>query len=67
MQSNQDDLWGNQKIHFDVKIIKTPAARATAVNLCESLEMIINYTYKDMGHQLMILDIGAPVSIAGES
>ena len=39
----------------------------TAVNLCESLEMVINYTYKDMGHQMMILDIGAPISIAGVS
>ena len=48
-------------------MIETPAAAVMAVNLCESLEMIINYTYKDMGCQLMILDIGAPVSIAGGS
>ena len=27
--------------------------------------MTINYTYTDMGRQLMILDIGAPVSISG--
>ena len=52
---------------LDVKMIKTPSATATVVNLCESLEMIINYTYKDMGHQLMILNIVAPVSIAGVS
>ena len=26
--------------------------------------MIINYTYKDSGRQLMILDLGAPVSLA---
>ena len=26
---------------------------------------MINYTYTDMGRQMMILDIGAPVSIAG--
>ena len=29
--------------------------------------MVINYTYKDMGCQMIILDIGAPVSIAGVS
>ena len=28
---------------------------------------MINYTYKEMGRQVMILDIGAPVSIAGVS
>ena len=44
----------------------TPAM-TVADNLCESPEMIINYTYKDMGRQMMILDIGAPVSIAGVS
>ena len=42
-----------------------------AVNLCESVkevqEMLINYTYKDLGRQMMILDLGAPVSIAGTS
>ena len=49
-----------------------------AVNLCESLilwilgvlvaeEMVINYTYTDLRCQIMILDIGAPVSIAGVS
>ena len=52
---------------LDVKIIETPTSTATAVNLCESLEIIINYTYKDIGCQLMILDIGALVSIAGVS
>ena len=29
--------------------------------------MVINYTYTDLGRQMMILDIGAPVSIAGVS
>ena len=29
--------------------------------------MVINYTYTDLGHQMMILDIGAPVSIVGDS
>ena len=47
-------------------MVETPALTA-AVNLCESSEMVINYTYKDMGCQMMILDIGAPVSIAGVS
>ena len=27
--------------------------------------MLINYTYTDLGRQMMILDIGAPVSLAG--
>ena len=42
-----------------------------AVNLCKEVsvaeEMVINYTYTDLGRQMMILDIGAPVSIAGVS
>ena len=43
-----------------------------AVNLCgqdlpEEMELSINYTYKDSGRQLMILDCGAPVSLAGVS
>ena len=29
------------------------------------MEMVINHTYTDLGQQMMILDIGAPVSIAG--
>ena len=40
----------------------------TSVNLCEEVEvgkeLMINYTYTDMETQMMILDIGAPVSIA---
>ena len=47
-------------------MVETPTATAT-VNQCESLEMVINYTYTDMGRQMMILDIGATVSIAGVS
>ena len=43
----------------------------TAVNLCEEVtvgeELTINYTYTDMGIQMIISDIGAPVSIAGVS
>ena len=42
-----------------------------AINLCENAavaeDMVINYTYTDMGRQMMILDLGAPVSIAGVS
>ena len=42
------------------------------VNLCEEKvkveqEMVINHTYKDKVRQMVILDIGAPVSIAGIS
>ena len=29
--------------------------------------MVTNYTYTDQGRQMMILDLGAPVSIAGVS
>ena len=39
------------------------------VNLCEATavpeEMVINYTYTDQGRQMMILDLGAPVSVTG--
>ena len=43
-----------------------------AIDLCsqevvEEMEMTINYTYKDSGRQLIILDLGAPVSLAGIS
>lgn len=45
---------------------------ATAINLCNQdvvmgEEKKINYTYTDFGRQMMILDIGAPVSLAGVS
>ena len=51
--------------------VLTDAALKT-VNLCgqdlpEELELSINYAYKDSGRQLMILDCGAPVSLAGIS
>ena len=52
---------------MDVKIVGSESTKA--VNLCESTppveDMVINYTYTDQGRQLMILDIGAPVSVAG--
>ena len=52
---------------MDVKIVsQDPPAN---VNLCETAavleDMVINYTYTDLGRQMMILDLGAPVSIAG--
>lgn len=53
----------------DVKMVTSDTP--TAVNLCERVkevqEMVINYTYKDMGRQMMIFDLDAPVSIAGTS
>ena len=41
------------------------------INFCQEVssteEMVINYTYTEMGRQLMILDLGAPVSVSGIS
>ena len=54
---------------LDVKIVDKVPDPPASVNLCEEVaageELAINYTYTDMGRQMMILDIGAPVSIAG--
>ena len=52
--------------------VSTTESSTASVNLCsqdivEEMEMTINYTYKDSGRQLMILDLGAPVSLAGIS
>ena len=44
-------------------MVETPLA--TAINICEAPEMLINYTYMEMGHQLMILVIGAPINVVG--
>ena len=59
---------------LDVKMVDTTVKASdppAAVNLCKEVsigeEMVINYTYMDMGRQMMILDIGALVSIAGVS
>ena len=45
-----------------------------AVNICEEVkdvavaeEVMVNYTYTDLGRQMMILDIRAPLSLAGVS
>ena len=45
---------------LDVKMVE-----AKALNICEAPEMLVNYTYTEMGHQMMILDIGAPMNVAG--
>ena len=56
---------------LDVKKVDVPqdSKTSTAINLCQEVssseEMVINYTYTYMGCQLMILDIGAPVSVLG--
>ena len=54
---------------LDVKIVNKVPDSPAAVNLCDKAEigedMVINYTYTEMGRQMMILDIRAPVSIAG--
>ena len=56
------------------KVHEVSTESSTTVNLCsqeldvaEEMEMTIKYTYKDTGRRLMILDIGAPVSLAGIS
>ena len=53
---------------LDAKRVNEVTTEA-AVNLCEEdmegEEVIINYTHTDLGRQVMILDIGAPVSVAG--
>ena len=55
-----------------VNEISTEVTLARAINLCIQdvvigEEMKIIYTYKDLRRQMMILDIGAPVSLAGVS
>ena len=56
---------------LDVKIVDTTAKvpdPPAAVNLCKEVtvgeELAINYIYMDIWRQMMILDIGALVSIA---
>ena len=56
------------------KVHEVSAESSIAINLCsqeldvaKEMEMTINYSYKDSGRQLMILNIGAPVSLAGIS
>ena len=54
---------------LDVKMVDKVPDPPASVNLCEEVaagkELTINYTYTDMRRQMMILDIGAPISIAG--
>ena len=46
---------------------KTVGQGTQSTEVLVTEEMVINYTYTDLGRQMMILDIGAPVSIAGVS
>ena len=55
----------------DVKKVDAPpdgSFTSISVNLCQEVsigeDITINYTYTDTGQQLMILDIGVPVSIS---
>ena len=55
-----------------VNEVTTEVNPATAVNLCNQdiimgEELKINYTSTNLRRQMMILDIGAPVSLAGVS
>ena len=53
--------------------VSTQESTVKSINLCgqddgediKEMEITINYTYKDSGRQLMILDLGAPTSLAG--
>ena len=52
---------------MDINLIEAKPD-AAAVNLCEEAkEVMINYMYTNLGRQMMILDIGAPLSLAGVS
>ena len=54
-----------KKIYIKLTETKQDAA---AVNLCEEAkEVMINYTYTDLGRQMMILDTGVLLSLAGVS
>lgn len=54
---------------LDVKIVDKVPDPPAAVNLFDEVtvgeDMVINYAYTEMGRQMIILDIGAPVSITG--
>ena len=56
-----------KKIYVIMVTAETPPT--AAVNLYEEAmvgeKLVINYTYMDLGRKIMILDIGAQVSIAG--
>ena len=76
LQPNQNRLPKHQKQLLEkleakrVHEVSIEDSSATAINLCSqelamAKEMMINYTYTESGKQLMILDIGAPVSLAG--
>ena len=46
---------------LDVKMVTAETSPTAAVNLCEEVmvaeELVINYTYMDLGTKMMILDI----------
>ena len=60
---------------LNIKMVDTNTSEPpAAVNLYEEVkeisvakEVMVNYTYTDLGRQMMILDIGAPVIISGVS
>ena len=66
-QRTLDEIKNMISKKMDVKIVGSESAKA--VNLCKSTppveNIVINYTYTDQGRQMMILDVGAPVSVAG--
>ena len=66
-QKTLNDIKDMMKNKINVKIVGSESAKS--VNLCESTsiveDLVINYTYTDQGRQMMILDIGGPVSVAG--
>ena len=66
-QKTLNDIKDMMSKKLDVKIVGSESTKA--VNLCESTpsveNMVINYTYTDQGRQMMILDLGALVSVAG--
>ena len=56
---------------LDVKKVDVPqdSKSSTAIDPCQEIsssgKMVINYTCTEIGCQLMILEIGAPVSVSG--
>ena len=46
---------------------KTVGQGTQSTDVLVAEEMVINYTYSYLGRQMMILDIGSPVNIAGVS
>ena len=51
----------------DIKMIEMRLDAAVVILCEESKEVMINYTYTNLGRQILILYIGAPLSLAGVS